>query len=140
MAPARTAVDETDKGAFVRTDAGFRSHIGEGPFEAEAGRYHLYISLACPWANRCLAGIYLKGLEDVIGLSVVHPTWQRTRPDKPDDAHCGWTFRDPSDPPLSSPTGYGSFDCVGCIPDTVNHTKFVRDLYEMADDKTGLAM
>jgi hypothetical protein len=35
------------------------------------------------------------------------------------------------------PAGYGSFDCVGCIPDTVNHTKFVRDLYEMADDKTG---
>jgi len=43
-----------------RTPAGFRSHIGQDGFEAEAGRYHLYISLACPWANRCLATLYVK--------------------------------------------------------------------------------
>lgn len=42
------------------TPAGFRNHIGQDGFEAEAGRYHLYVSLACPWANRCLATLYLK--------------------------------------------------------------------------------
>ena len=44
----------------------------------------------------------------------------------------------PSDPPLSSPSGHGSFDCEACVPDTVNHATFVRDLYEMAKDKTGV--
>ncbi|KAI8474952.1 MAG: glutathione S-transferase [Monoraphidium minutum] len=134
---ARTAVDETKDGAFVRTDAGFRAHIGDAGIEAEAGRYHLYISLACPWANRCLAALYLKGLEDVIGVSVVHPTWQRTRPDDPKDAHCGWAFRAPSDPPVTSSTGHGAFGCKGCVADGVNGARFVRDLYELAGDTTG---
>lgn len=135
---ARTAVDETAKdGAFVRTPAGFRDWVGRDGLEAEAGRYHLYVSLACPWANRCLAALYLKGLDDVVGVSVVHPTWQRTRPDDPEDRHTGWAFRDPADPPLASSTGYGSFDCEGCIPDTVNGARFVRDLYEKAQDNTG---
>lgn len=134
---ARTAVDETTDGAFVRTAAGFRSMVGEDGFDPEAGRYHLYVSLACPWANRCLAVLYIKGLEDAIGVSVVHPTWQRTRPDDPTDAHCGWVFRAPTDPPLSSPTGMGSFGCEGCVPDGVNGAKTVRDLYELARDTTG---
>jgi putative glutathione S-transferase len=44
-----------------RTDAGFRNQIAPGTqFEPEAGRYHLYISYACPWANRCLAAMYMK--------------------------------------------------------------------------------
>lgn len=47
-----------------------------------------------------------QGLQDVIGLSVTHPTWQRTRPDDPDDEHTGWTFASPNDPPFSSPTGW----------------------------------
>lgn len=133
----RTALSEVSvAGEFKRTPAGFRNAIEEGGrFEPEAGRYHLYISYACPWANRCLAVMYLKGLEDVIGLSVVHPTWQRTRPDQ--DAHTGWAFRAPTDPPVSGPTGFGSFDCEGCIPDTVNDAKFVRDLYDLAKDTTG---
>ena len=46
----------------------------------------------------------MQGLEDAIGVSVVHPTWQRTKPGT-DDEHTGWTFADPGDPPLSSPTG-----------------------------------
>ena len=46
-----------------------------------------------------------QGLQDVIGLSVTHPTWQRTRPDDPKDEHTGWTFASPDDPPLASPTG-----------------------------------
>jgi putative glutathione S-transferase len=69
-------------GRFVRKDAQFRSWVtpdgspgpsGEGGFAAEAGRYHLYVSLACPWAHRTLIFRALKGLEKHIGLSVVNP-------------------------------------------------------------------
>lgn len=58
----RTAVHETSTdGAFVRTDAGFREIIAPGnKFEPEAGRYHLYVSYACPWACRCVAAMYMK--------------------------------------------------------------------------------
>lgn len=49
----------------------------DSPYSLAAGRYILYISYACPWAARCLATLYLKGLEDVVGLSVVHPVWAR---------------------------------------------------------------
>jgi glutathionyl-hydroquinone reductase len=68
-------------GRFVRGDARFRNWVtpagspgpsGEGGFEAEPGRYHLYVSLACPWAHRTLIFRKLKGLEDLIGVSVVH--------------------------------------------------------------------
>jgi len=44
-------------------------------------------------------------LQDVIGLSVTHPTWQRTRPDDPKDEHTGWVFAKPDDPPFTSTTG-----------------------------------
>jgi glutathionyl-hydroquinone reductase len=80
-------------GRFVRTEAAFRNWVmsdgsagpvGEGGFEAEAGRYHLYVSLACPWAHRTLIFRKLKGLEDMISVSVVH--WRML-----DD---GWTFAD----------------------------------------------
>jgi len=69
-------------GRFVRTDAQFRNWItpdgtagpsGTEGFKAEAGRYHLYVSLACPWANRTLIMRALKGLEDMISVSVVNP-------------------------------------------------------------------
>lgn len=68
-------------GRFVRTNAQFRNWVtpdgaagpsGEGGFEAEPGRYHLYVSLACPWAHRTLIFRKLKGLEDMISVSVVH--------------------------------------------------------------------
>src|SRR5690625_2513624 len=62
-------------GRFVRPSTAFHGRIGnaEGEFPAEAGRYHLYVSLACPWAHRTLIVRKLKGLEDVIGVSAVHP-------------------------------------------------------------------
>eukprot|EP01127_Copromyxa_protea_P022795 TRINITY_DN835_c0_g1_i2.p1 TRINITY_DN835_c0_g1~~TRINITY_DN835_c0_g1_i2.p1 ORF type:complete len:258 (+),score=35.81 TRINITY_DN835_c0_g1_i2:48-776(+) len=136
---SKSALDEINKtGAFVRTSAAFRNWIKEGSeFPPEADRYHLYISYACPWASRCLALYYMKGLENVIGLSVVHPTWQRTKPDDPEDLHAGWCFRSPGDPPLSNTGGHGSFDCSDCIPDTVNGFRTVRDLYEKSKDTTG---
>lgn len=89
-------------------------------------RYHLYVSLACPWACRCLATMYMKGLEECMGLSITHPTWGKTRPDV--DDHAGWQFVSPDGPPVSSVNGYGSFDCRGCIPDAVNGAAYVRDL------------
>lgn len=136
---ARTALHEVgDDGAFKRKPSVFRDTIERGgKFEPEANRYHLYVSLACPWASRCVAALYLKGLQDVIGLSVTHPTWAQTRPDDPEDHHTGWAFASPNDPPRSNPVGLGSFDCSGCIPDTVNGVAFVRDLYEIANDTGG---
>ncbi|HEM4069840.1 TPA: glutathione S-transferase family protein [Streptococcus suis] len=80
-------------GKFVRTVTQFRNWItpdgqagptGNGGFKAESGRYHLYISLACPWASRTLIMRKLKGLEDHISLSIVHPLMLEN----------GWTFAD----------------------------------------------
>ena len=48
-----------------------------------------------------------QGLEDAVGVSVVHPTWQKTKPDDPNDEHYGWTFASPDDPPFKSPNGNG---------------------------------
>jgi putative glutathione S-transferase len=63
-------------GAFVRSTSTFRDQVtadGSSPYPAEAGRYHLYVSLACPWAHRTIIVRHLKRLEDVISLSVVDP-------------------------------------------------------------------
>jgi putative glutathione S-transferase len=69
-------------GEFIRQDSGFRNWVtkdgspgptGEGGFKAEPGRYHLYLSHACPWAHRTLIFRALKGLEAAISVSVVHP-------------------------------------------------------------------
>lgn len=138
QAKARSALDEmSTTGEFKRTDSTYRDHIKKGTrFEPEAGRYHLYIAYACPWASRCLAVRNIKGLQDAIGLSVTHSTWQRTKPGT-DDEHCGWAFAGPQEPPLHSSTGYGEFTTEGCIPDNVNGAKFVRDLYEKVDDNAG---
>ncbi len=65
-----------EKGGFKRDETAFRERItadGSSGFPAEAGRYHLYVSLACPWAHRTLITRKLKGLEDAITVSVVDP-------------------------------------------------------------------
>jgi putative glutathione S-transferase len=100
------------KGRFVRSETTYRGRIstdGSTPFAPEAGRYHLYVSLACPWAHRTLIMRKLKGLEKAISLSVV-------------DAHMtddGWHFS--SEP--------------GAIPDTVNNCNFMREIYTLADPR-----
>merc|ERR1712078_123727 len=77
------------------------------------------------------------GLDDVIGYSVVHPTWGRTKPDDPEDTHCGWHFRNPGDDPVPNSLGYGSNDCDDAlIPDTVNGAKTIRALYDLANETT----
>jgi putative glutathione S-transferase len=74
-------------GRFVRKDAAFRDVVGSEPgarFLAERERYHLYVSLACPWAHRVLIVRALKGLEEVLPISVVDPLM----------ADQGWVFSD----------------------------------------------
>lgn len=92
-------------GKFVRTEAKFRNWItadgsagpsGEGGFKAEADRYHLYLSMACPWAHRTLIFRSLKGLEGLISVDFVHPDMM----DK------GWTFE--TDGPAQGDSLFGS--------------------------------
>lgn len=131
---ALTAIDE--KGAFKRTASIYRDVISiDHPiYKPEPNRYHLYISLACPWANGAYCVLKLKGLDSIIGVSITHYTWQKTRPNDDSDKHFGWAFKNPTDSPLVAPSGYGSFSCDGCIPDTINDAKYVRDLYDLVND------
>jgi len=103
-------------GAFVRSTAGFRNWItpdgapgpsGEGGFPAETGRYHLYVSHACPWAHRTLIFRALKELTDHITVSVVHP----------DMLTGGWSF---------------DTDFRGATGDTLYQRPFLRDIYTKA--------
>lgn len=104
-----------EKGRFIRSEAKFRNEItsdGSSGFKAEAGRYHLYLSHACPWSSRTAIMRKLKGLEEVIGMSVVDPFMG-------DD---GWFFSDGPD----------------CVADSVNHKQFMHQIYTLAKpDYTG---
>ena len=100
-------------GRFIRWDSPFRNWVtpdgapgpsGEGGFEAEPGRYHLYVSLACPWAHRTLIFRKLKGLEDHISVDVVHPLMQGE----------GWSF-DTGRP--------------GATGDSLGGRRFLREVY-----------
>ncbi|MDG1376738.1 MAG: glutathione S-transferase family protein [Yoonia sp.] len=109
-------------GKFVRSNAAFRNWItadgsagptGEGEFKAESGRYHLYVSYACPWAHRTLVFRRLKDLTDHIDISVVHP----------DMLGDGWTFEK---------------DDLGATGDRLFGLPFARDIYLRAvPDMTG---
>ncbi|MEL6439347.1 MAG: glutathione S-transferase family protein [Cyanobacteria bacterium J06621_8] len=93
-------------GKFVRQQSEFRNWItadGSNGFKAEPGRYHLYVSYACPWAHRTLIFRAIKGLEEIIDVSVVH--WLM--------GEQGWTFASGS----------------GVIPDTVNQVQFLHQIY-----------
>lgn len=103
---------EDEQGRFIRPSTTFHHKItadGSSGFKAEPGRYHLYISWACPWAQRTAILRKLKGLEDAIGLSVVAAEIDQN----------SWEF---SDEP-------------GAIPDTVNHTNYLWQLYLLAEPK-----
>jgi glutathionyl-hydroquinone reductase len=68
----------------------------------------LYVSYACPWAHRTLMVRALKGLQDAISVTAVHPTWQLTRPNIAGDAHAGWIFGNPdSTDMITNKDGHG---------------------------------
>jgi len=105
-----------EKGGFVRQTSSFRNWVtpdgsagptGEGGFKAEAGRYHLYVALICPWASRTLIGRKLKKLEDVISVSIVQPVLSEQ----------GWRFG----------------DYRGATVDHVNGVTYMHELYTRAD-------
>lgn len=110
-------VQATDaRGGFVRQVSSFRHWVtadgapgptGEGGFKAEAGRYHLYVGLICPWASRTLMARALKGLEDVIGVTVVEPGMSDE----------GWRFG----------------DYPGADRDTLNGATYMHEIYTRAD-------
>jgi putative glutathione S-transferase len=107
---------KVEKGKFVRTESSFRNWVtkdgsagpsGDAGFSAEPGRYHLYVSYACPWAHRALIFRALKGLEDVISVSVVHPLMPAE----------SWVF--------------GEYP--GATEDHINHAHYLYENYLKAD-------
>jgi putative glutathione S-transferase len=130
MAPQDSLEEPGQGGRYVRSASGFRNRISryDPVFKPEYGRYHLYISYACPWAHRTVAVVFLKGLLGCITVSSVHPTWQRTRPDSPTDRHCGWKFGAGAHPNV---IGRGMFKGQG-TNDAINGVDYLRDIYEMA--------
>jgi len=142
----RDSLDEVSKGgAFERKESQYREIVSNehAEFKPESGRYHLFVSLACPWANRCVAIRALKQLENHIGLTVVHPTWKKTKENDDEDAHAGWWFYDSkTDAPFKSRNGHGSFHFDGLTPCPFadkqgNKIKSIRDLYDSQDDTSG---
>ena len=117
----------------------FRNLISKGAlFPPEPDRYILYISYGCPYSHRAIMLRALKGLEKIIKMCVVHPTFQYTNPANPEDKHRGFVFRDPESPPLSTTDGYGSISCEGCINDcSVKHFKTIREIYKGSNDENG---
>ncbi len=95
-----------EDGRFIRAETRFRARVtadGGAGFPAVAGRYHLYVSLACPWAHRTLITRRLKGLEEAVGLSVVDPEM--------------------------GPQGWAFSERPSCIPDPVLGARYLRELY-----------
>ncbi len=104
-----------EKGGFVRQTSSFRNWVtpdgsagptGEAGFKAEKGRYHLYVALICPWASRTLIGRSLKGLEDVISVSIVEPEigdqgWRFATPDPINGASFMHEIYTKADPQIS---------------------------------------
>jgi putative glutathione S-transferase len=102
--------EQTDSGEFQRQEDAFREWIsadGSTPYPAAAGRYHLYVSLACPWASRTIIFRKLKGLEEAIGMTVVDPIRDER----------GWAFRDGP--------GYST--------DPINGFQYLSEAYQATD-------
>ncbi len=102
-------------GRFVRQESAFRSRVaadGSTPFKPASGRYHLYVSYACPWAHRTLIYRALKGLDEHISVSVVNPLMMKH----------GWTFD----------------DWAGVVPDPISNATYLHQIYTRAQqDYTG---
>lgn len=107
---------DANDGEFARSESQFRNWVtkdgnagptGDAGFKAEAGRYHLYVSLACPWAHRVLILRRLKGLESMISVSVVNPLM----------AEHGWTFD----------------EAPGVISDPIINARYMYQIYTATD-------
>jgi putative glutathione S-transferase len=112
--------EQTQSGEFQRQEDAFREWIsndGSTPYPAVAGRYHLYVSLACPWASRTVIFRKLKGLEEAIGITVVDPIRDEN----------GWAFRNPSEkwPPDAS------FEST----DPINGFHYLSEAYAATDPR-----
>ena len=110
--------EQTKSGEFRRQPDAFREWIsndGSTSYPAAAGRYHLYVSLACPWASRTVIFRKLKGLEEAIGMTIVDPIRDEE----------GWAFRDPSG---KIPPG-APFEST----DSINGFQFLREAYKATD-------
>jgi glutathionyl-hydroquinone reductase len=112
--------EESASGEFKRQEDAFRDWISTDnstPFPVAANRYHLYVSLACPWASRTLIARKLLGLEEVIGMTVVDPVRDER----------GWAFRDPN--PSSEQHLTASFAST----DPINGFHFLAEAYELTE-------
>ena len=101
---------EDQKGKFIRPSTTYRDQItadGSSGYAAEAGRYHLYVCLACPWAQRTLIMRSLKGLTDAISVSITDPVMGEN----------SWEFS----------------TAPGAIPDQVNHKQYLWQVYTLVD-------
>ena len=110
MAGLLAPTEQSADGQFTRQEDAFRGWVradGTGPFPAARGRYHLYVSLACPWAHRIVIVWRLKGLESAIGLTVVDPVRDER----------GWAFH----------------DGPGYSHDPVNGFAFLNEAYRATD-------
>lgn len=110
------ALGRIEQGRYIRRESQFRNWVtrdgspgpsGKGGYAAAPGRYHLYISHACPWAHRTMIMRALKGLESMISISVVHWLMREN----------GWTFASGE----------------GVIPDAIGHSEFLYQVYQRAD-------
>ncbi|MBC8009999.1 MAG: glutathione S-transferase family protein [Burkholderiales bacterium] len=109
---AQFAEEQTADGEFARQEDAFRDFVstdGSTPYPAEPGRYHLYVSLACPWAHRALIVHHLKNLHAQIGVTVVDPVRDER----------GWAFR----------------DGPGHTRDPINDFQFLSEAYLASDPK-----
>lgn len=128
----------TEEDATSVVKEGWRNMVKNDPgvkFPAEANRYHLYVAHACPWAHRTVIVRNLKGLQDCIGITYVHPTWQFTKPGE--DDHRGWVFGSKDGEPLKNTAGYGSFPTDWGEEEPHMNAKSIRELYEKANDDKG---
>jgi putative glutathione S-transferase len=108
-APFRIGKAEERDGAFHRQESQFRSWVtadGSSGFAPEAGRYHLYVARACPWAHRTIIGRELMGLEEVISISFVDPIRDQY----------GWAFTEP-----------------GRYEDPISNSQYLAEVYNLAD-------
>ncbi|KAK4685560.1 glutathionyl-hydroquinone reductase, partial [Tremellales sp. Uapishka_1] len=120
-----TSWADSKDGAFKRQVSSFREHLGGEKFPAEKGRYHLYVSLACPWAHRALIVRELKGLEEYIDVSTVHPHMLEG----------GWHFVTPENAAKTpAPQSEHSFDTFpAATADKLFGSAYLSDLYYKAE-------